>query len=32
LLRNIDPSLSGAKFGEAQDWEKLAESASASEH
>lgn len=24
LLRNIDPSLSGAKFGEAQDWEKLA--------
>jgi len=32
LLRNIDPSLSGAKFGEAQDWEKLAASASASEH
>lgn len=24
LLRNIDPALSGAKFGEASDWEKLA--------
>jgi [acyl-carrier-protein] S-malonyltransferase len=24
LLRNIDPALSGAKFGEAADWEKLA--------
>jgi [acyl-carrier-protein] S-malonyltransferase len=24
LLRNIDPSLTGAKFGEAADWEKLA--------
>ena len=23
LLRNIDPSLKGAKFGEAADWEKL---------
>jgi [acyl-carrier-protein] S-malonyltransferase len=23
LLKNIDPSLSGAKFGEAADWEKL---------
>jgi [acyl-carrier-protein] S-malonyltransferase len=23
LLRNIDPSLTGAKFGEAADWEKL---------
>lgn len=32
LLRNIDPSLSGAKFGEAEDWEKLAAAASASEH
>lgn len=25
LLRNIDPALSGAKFGEAADWEKLAQ-------
>jgi len=25
LLRNIDPALSGAKFGEATDWEKIAE-------
>jgi [acyl-carrier-protein] S-malonyltransferase len=24
LLRNIDPSLNGAKFGEAADWDKLA--------
>jgi [acyl-carrier-protein] S-malonyltransferase len=24
LLRNIDPSLTGAKFGEAADWDKLA--------
>lgn len=24
LLRNIDPSLAGAKFGEAADWDKLA--------
>jgi [acyl-carrier-protein] S-malonyltransferase len=32
LLRNIDASLSGAKFGEAEDWEKLAAKASASEH
>jgi len=24
LLRNIDPALAGAKFGEAADWEKLA--------
>ena len=24
LLRNIDPALTGAKFGEAADWEKLA--------
>jgi hypothetical protein len=24
LLRNIDPSLSGVKFGEAGDWEKVA--------
>jgi [acyl-carrier-protein] S-malonyltransferase len=24
LLRNIDPSVSGLKFGEAADWEKLA--------
>jgi [acyl-carrier-protein] S-malonyltransferase len=31
LLRNIDASLSGAKFGEAEDWEKLAAAASASE-
>jgi deoxyhypusine synthase len=31
-LRNIDASLSGAKFGEAEDWEKLAAKASASEH
>jgi [acyl-carrier-protein] S-malonyltransferase len=23
LLRNIDPSLTGTKFGEASDWEKL---------
>jgi len=23
LLRNIDPSLQGFKFGEANDWEKL---------
>ena len=28
LLRNIDASLSGAKFGEAGDWEKLAAAAS----
>lgn len=27
LLRNIDASLAGAKFGEAPDWEKLAEAA-----
>ena len=27
LVRNIDPSLSGVKFGEAADWEKLAASA-----
>jgi [acyl-carrier-protein] S-malonyltransferase len=26
LLRNIDPALVGAKFGEAEDWEKLAAS------
>ena len=26
LLRNIDPALAGAKFGEAADWEKLAAS------
>jgi [acyl-carrier-protein] S-malonyltransferase len=32
LLRNIDVSLSGAKFGEAEDWEKLAAAASASEN
>lgn len=32
LLRNIDASLRGAKFGEAEDWEKLAAKASASEH
>ena len=32
LLRNIDGSLAGAKFGEAEDWEKLAASASASDH
>jgi [acyl-carrier-protein] S-malonyltransferase len=25
LLRNIDPALKGAKFGEAADWEKIAE-------
>jgi [acyl-carrier-protein] S-malonyltransferase len=25
LLRNIDPALTGIKFGEASDWEKLAE-------
>ena len=24
LVRNIDPSLTGVKFGEAADWEKLA--------
>ncbi len=24
LLRNIDPALGGSKFGEAEDWEKLA--------
>jgi [acyl-carrier-protein] S-malonyltransferase len=24
LLRNIDPSLTGMKFGEAEDWEKIA--------
>jgi [acyl-carrier-protein] S-malonyltransferase len=24
LLRNINPALSGAKFGEAADWEKVA--------
>jgi [acyl-carrier-protein] S-malonyltransferase len=29
LLRNIDPSLSGAKFGEAADWDKLAGAAGA---
>jgi len=29
LLRNIDPSLAGFKFGEASDWEKLAVAASA---
>jgi [acyl-carrier-protein] S-malonyltransferase len=29
LLRNIDPSLSGIKFGEAEDWSKLAASAAA---
>jgi hypothetical protein len=23
LLRNIDPSLTGVKFGEAADWDKL---------
>ena len=27
LLRNIDPSLSGAKFGEAMDWDKLSAAA-----
>ena len=32
LLRNIDASLQGAKFGEAEDWGKLAAVASASEH
>jgi [acyl-carrier-protein] S-malonyltransferase len=32
LLRNIDVSLTGAKFGEAEDWEKLAAAASASEN
>jgi [acyl-carrier-protein] S-malonyltransferase len=32
LLRNIDASLRGAKFGEAEDWEKLAAWASASEN
>jgi [acyl-carrier-protein] S-malonyltransferase len=31
LLRNIDASLSGAKFGEAEDWEKLAAATLASE-
>jgi [acyl-carrier-protein] S-malonyltransferase len=29
LLRNIDPALSGSKFGEAEDWEKLAATAGA---
>jgi len=28
LLRNIDPALTGAKFGEAADWDKLATAAS----
>lgn len=28
LLRNIDPSLTGVKFGEADDWDKLAASVS----
>jgi malonyl CoA-acyl carrier protein transacylase len=23
LLRNIDPALTGLKFGEAEDWDKL---------
>jgi [acyl-carrier-protein] S-malonyltransferase len=32
LLRNIDVALSGAKFGEAEDWEKLAAAVSASEN
>jgi len=32
LLRNIDASLTGAKFGEAEDWDKLAAAASASEN
>ncbi len=27
LVRNIDPSLSGMKFGEAEDWSKLAAAA-----
>lgn len=30
LLRNIDASLNGTKFGEAEDWEKLAAAASVS--
>jgi len=29
LLRNIDPALSGAKFGEAADWDRLAGAAGA---
>jgi [acyl-carrier-protein] S-malonyltransferase len=29
LLRNIDPALRGAKFGEAADWDKLATSSAA---
>jgi [acyl-carrier-protein] S-malonyltransferase len=32
LLRNIDASLRGAKFGEAEDWEKRAAAASATRH
>jgi hypothetical protein len=28
LLKNIDASLAGAKFGEAADWEKLSAAAS----
>jgi len=32
LLRSIDASLSGAKFGEAADWEKLAAAAAANRH